>query len=51
MNIAQAASKKIAFTMGAAQSTSVALDVVANVQTQLAPLQEAARRTGMALGL
>ena len=51
MNIAQAASKKIAYTMAAAQRTSVPLDVVANIQTQLAPLQEAARRTGMALGL
>jgi predicted amidohydrolase len=35
MNIAQAASKNIAFTIAAAQSTSVPLDVVANVQTHL----------------
>jgi predicted amidohydrolase len=90
MHIAQAASQNIAFTLAAAQSTSVPLDVVANVQnhlrfveaaaqhgvqwlvfpelsltgyelaampslvlhpehTLLAPLREAARRTGMAI--
>lgn len=90
MDIAQAASKNIAFTVAAAQSTSVPLDVVANVRnhlrfveaaaqhgvqwlvfpelsltgyelaampglvlhpehTLLAPLREAARRTGMAI--
>lgn len=90
MDIAQAASKNIAFAIAAAQSTSVPLDVVANVQnhlrfveaaaqhgvqwlvfpelsltgyelaampglvihpenTRLAPLREAARRTGMAI--
>ncbi|MDZ7892404.1 MAG: carbon-nitrogen hydrolase family protein [Rhodoferax sp.] len=90
MDIAQAAIKNIAFTIAAAQSTSIPLDVVANVQnhlrfveaaaqhgvqwlvfpelsltgyelaampglvlhpehTLLAPLREAARRTGMAI--
>ena len=90
MDIAQAASKDIAITIAAAQSTSVPLDVAANVQTHLrfvkaaadhgvqwlvfpelsltgyelaampslvlhadhallAPLREAARRTGMAI--
>lgn len=68
MNIAQAASKNIAFTIAAAQSTSVPLDVATNVQDHLryveaampglvlhaghallAPLRDAAARTGMAI--
>ena len=43
MNIAQAASKSIAFTMAAAQSTSVPLDVAANVQTHLRFVEAAAQ--------
>ncbi len=43
MNIAQAASKNIAFTIAAAQSTSVPLDVVANVQTHLRFVEAAAQ--------
>ncbi|MDH4449169.1 MAG: nitrilase-related carbon-nitrogen hydrolase [Rhodoferax sp.] len=35
MDISQAASKKIAFTIAAAQSTSVAQDIAANVHTHL----------------
>lgn len=43
MDIAQAASKNIAFTMAAAQSTSVPLDVEANVQTHLRFVEAAAQ--------
>jgi predicted amidohydrolase len=43
MDIAQAASKTIAFTIAAAQSTSVPLDVVANVQTHLRFVEAAAQ--------
>jgi predicted amidohydrolase len=43
MDIAQAASKNIAFTMAAAQSTSVPLDVVANVQNHLRFVEAAAQ--------
>ncbi|NBW50738.1 MAG: carbon-nitrogen hydrolase family protein [Betaproteobacteria bacterium] len=42
MDIAQAASKSIAFTLAAAQSTSVPLDVEANVQTHLRFVEAAA---------
>ena len=43
MDIAQAASKNIAFTVAAAQSTSVPLDVVANVRNHLRFLEAAAQ--------
>lgn len=43
MNIAQAASKNIAFTIAAAQSTSVPLDVAANVQDHLRYVEAAAQ--------
>ncbi len=43
MHIAQAASKNIAFTLAAAQSTSLPLDVVANVQNHLRFVDAAAR--------
>jgi predicted amidohydrolase len=43
MDIAQAASKKIAFSMAAAQSTSVPLDVVSNVQNHLRFVEAAAQ--------
>jgi len=43
MDIAQAASKNIAFTVAAAQSTSVPLDVVANVQNHLRFVEAAAQ--------
>ncbi len=43
MDIAQAASKNIAFTIAAAQSTSVPLDVVANVQNHLRFVDAAAQ--------
>jgi predicted amidohydrolase len=43
MDIEQAASKTIAFTMAAAQSTSVPLDIVANVQTHLRFVEAAAQ--------
>lgn len=42
MNITQAASKDIAITVAAAQSTSVPLDVTANVQTHLRFVEAAA---------
>ncbi len=42
MHIAQAASKNIGFTLAAAQSTSVPLDVAANVQTHLRFVEAAA---------
>ncbi|WP_296507232.1 carbon-nitrogen hydrolase family protein [Rhodoferax sp.] len=44
MNIAQVATKNIAFTIAAAQSTSIPLDVVANVQTHLRFVEAAAKR-------
>jgi len=43
MDIAQAASKSIAFTIAAAQSTSVPLDVAANVQNHLRFVEAAAQ--------
>lgn len=43
MDIAQAASKSIAFTIAAAQSTSVPLEVVANVQNHLRFVEAAAQ--------
>ena len=42
MDIAQAASKNIAITIAAAQSTSVPLDVAANVQEHLRFVETAA---------
>ena len=43
MDIEQAATKNIAFTIAAAQSTSVPLDVIANVQTHLRFVEAAAQ--------